>query len=46
MDCSWSATGKTETELLKKIAGHAKTSHNISTIDDAMLKKVKQAIKK
>jgi predicted small metal-binding protein len=46
MDCSWSATAKTENELLTKIADHAKKNHNIPTIDDAMMKKVKQAIKK
>jgi predicted small metal-binding protein len=46
MDCSWSATEKTEKELLAKIAEHARTNHNISKIDDAMMKKVKHAIKK
>ena len=46
MDCTWSATEKNEKELLAKIADHARTRHNISTIDDAMMKKVKQAIKK
>jgi predicted small metal-binding protein len=46
MDCNWSASGKNESELLVKIADHAKTTHNIATMDDAMMKKVKQAIKR
>ncbi len=45
MDCSWSAKDKSQDKLLAKIAAHAKKSHNMATIDDAMMGKVKAAIK-
>ena len=46
MDCPFEATAKTEDELMKKIAEHAKTVHKIGKIPPDMLAKVKKAIKK
>ncbi len=46
MDCGFTATANTEEELMQKIAEHARTAHNIQHMDDAMLAKVKAAIKK
>jgi predicted small metal-binding protein len=44
-NCSWSAKAETEEELLKKVAQHAKESHGMTSVDPAMLAKVKGAIK-
>jgi len=42
--CSWSATAKDEQELFKKIAEHAKNTHNITSIPDDVIQKVKSKI--
>jgi len=44
--CRFEATAKTEDELLKKIAEHARKAHNMKTISPDVMKKVKNAIKK
>ncbi|MGC8628901.1 MAG: DUF1059 domain-containing protein [Candidatus Micrarchaeia archaeon] len=46
MDCGFTATASTEEELMQKIAEHARTAHNIQNMDDALVAKVKAAIKK
>ncbi|HUK38301.1 MAG TPA: DUF1059 domain-containing protein [Methanomicrobiales archaeon] len=46
MPCKFQATADTEPELMKKIAVHAKTTHNIDPIPPDLLAKVKKAIKK
>jgi predicted small metal-binding protein len=43
--CGWSATEASEQELFKKIAEHAKKDHNISSIPDDVVQKVKSKIK-
>jgi len=45
MPCKFEATAKTEPELMKKIAEHAKTAHQIDPIPADLLAKVKKAIK-
>jgi len=45
MDCDFVAKAKTEEQLLKKIAEHAKKAHNMQTVDDATMAKIKAAIK-
>ena len=45
MECTWSAKDKSQDKLLGKIADHAKKQHKMATIDDAMMAKVKAAIK-
>lgn len=42
--CGWSATAQDEGELFKKIAEHAKNDHNISSIPDEVIQKVKSKI--
>ena len=42
--CSWSATANDEQELFKKIAEHAKNDHNITSIPDEIVQKVKSKI--
>lgn len=42
--CGWSATAKDEQELFKKIAEHAKNAHNITSIPDEVIQKVKSKI--
>ena len=44
--CGFEATAKTEDELLKKIAEHARKAHNMKTISPDVMKKVKNTIKK
>ncbi|OLS13660.1 MAG: hypothetical protein RBG13Loki_2726 [Promethearchaeota archaeon CR_4] len=46
MDCTWKANDKSQEGLMKKIADHAKKAHNMTSIDPALLEKVKGAIKK
>jgi len=46
MKCGFEATAKTEPELLKKIAGHAKAVHGIDPIPPDLMAKVQKAIKK
>jgi predicted small metal-binding protein len=46
MDCPFTASAPTEAELMKKIAEHAKTVHKIDPVPDAMMAKIKKAIKK
>lgn len=46
MPCKFEATTKTESELLKKIAEHAKAVHKIDPMPPDLLTKVKKAIKK
>jgi len=46
MNCPFEATARTEEELMKKIAEHAATAHNMKTISPDMMAKVKKAIKK
>ncbi|MGC8586348.1 MAG: DUF1059 domain-containing protein [Candidatus Micrarchaeia archaeon] len=45
MDCSFTTKAKDEAALMKKIAEHARKAHNITNIDDAMMAKIKAAIK-
>ena len=42
--CGWSATAQDEGELFKEIAEHAKNDHNISSIPDEVIQKVKSKI--
>jgi len=46
MKCDWKVTGKTEAEIMPKIAEHAAKAHNMKTIPPDMMEKVKKAIKK
>lgn len=46
MECSFEATAKTEEELMKKIAEHAKRTHNMEPIPPGVMSKVKKAVKK
>jgi predicted small metal-binding protein len=43
--CGWSVTAKDESELFAKISEHAKLAHNITSIPDEVIKKVKSKIK-
>lgn len=43
-NCSWSTIAKDETELFHKISEHAKHVHNMTTIPDEILHKVKSKI--
>jgi predicted small metal-binding protein len=45
MECGFKTTAKTQDELMKNIAAHAAKAHNMKTIDQATLAKVKKAIK-
>jgi predicted small metal-binding protein len=45
MSCGFKAKAESEEELMGKIAAHAKSAHNMATIDQATLSKVKSAIK-
>ncbi len=42
--CGWSATAKDEGELFQKIGEHAKNAHNIISIPDEIIKKVRSKI--
>jgi predicted small metal-binding protein len=44
MDCDFVARAETEEEILKKVAEHAGTTHNMKEIPDEVLTKVRAAI--
>ncbi len=45
ISCGFEARANSETELMGKIASHAKKAHGMSAIDQATMAKVKAAIK-
>ncbi len=45
-NCPFETSAPTEAELMKKIAEHAKTAHNMDPIPPDMMVRVKAAIKK
>jgi predicted small metal-binding protein len=45
MQCDFVTKARTEEALMKKIAEHVKKAHNMQNIDEAMLSKIKSAIK-
>ena len=45
MDCDFEARAETEEELLKKVAEHAGTTHNMTEIPEDVLSKVRAAIR-
>jgi predicted small metal-binding protein len=44
IDCDFEAHAETEEELLKKVAEHAGTTHNMTEISEEVLAKVRAAI--
>jgi len=44
MDCDFEARAETEEEILKKVAEHAGTTHNMTEILEEVLAKVRAAI--
>jgi predicted small metal-binding protein len=42
--CAWSTTAQDEKELFTKISEHAKNAHNITSIPDDVIQKVKSKI--
>lgn len=45
MDCEFVARGKTDEEILKKAAEHAKNKHNMKTIPNDVMVKARKAIR-
>lgn len=45
MDCDFEAKAETEEDLLKKVAEHAGTTHDMTEIPEEVLAKVRAAIK-
>jgi predicted small metal-binding protein len=46
MDCSFEATGTTESELMKKFAEHAEPAHDMNVLSADIIYKFQKAIKK
>jgi predicted small metal-binding protein len=46
MDCKFEAKAPTHDELMKKIATHAASAHNMKTVPPETMTKIKKAIKK
>ena len=44
-DCRWEAKGRTEDELIPQINQHAREAHGMTSIDDRMRSKIKDAIR-
>lgn len=42
--CGWSATASDDNELFQKISEHAKNDHNMTTIPDEIIQKVRSKI--
>jgi predicted small metal-binding protein len=45
MSCNFSARGKDEAELMKKVQAHARSAHPDLSIDNAMVAKIRSVIK-
>lgn len=45
LSCGFKARAESENELMARIAEHTKKAHNMQTIDDATMAKVRAAIK-
>ena len=45
VDCDWKVRGETAEELMKKIAAHARTTHNMEEIPKDLVSKVRAAIR-
>jgi predicted small metal-binding protein len=45
MDCDFEARAETEEEILKKVAVHAESTHNMKEIPGEVLRKVRSAIR-
>ena len=45
MDCDFEARAETEEKLMKKVAEHAGTTHDMTEIPEEVLTKVRAAIK-
>jgi predicted small metal-binding protein len=45
VDCDFIACGKTEDEVMRKAADHARTSHNMNEISKEVEEKVRSAIR-
>jgi predicted small metal-binding protein len=45
VDCDFEARAETEEQLMKKVAEHARTKHNITEIPPELVQKVKAAIR-
>jgi predicted small metal-binding protein len=44
-NCEGVVRGQTEEEVLGKVAAHAKSAHNVETVTDEMVQKVRQVIR-
>lgn len=40
IECSWESSAETEEELLKIVAEHARTAHNMKEINEAIRNKI------
>ncbi len=45
MECSFEASAKTQDELMQKIATHAASAHNMTTVPSETMSQIKKAIK-
>ena len=46
MDCSFEATGTSDSEIMKKFVEHAEPAHNMNVLTADIIYKVQKAIKK
>ena len=44
-DCRWEAKGRTDDELMPQISQHAREAHGMTSIDDRMRTRIKDAIR-
>ena len=44
-DCDGVVRGETEEEVLRKVAEHAKAVHNLETVTDEVVQKVRQVMR-
>jgi predicted small metal-binding protein len=44
-DCNGVVRGETEEEVLGKVATHAKSAHNVETVTDDLVQKVRQVMR-
>jgi predicted small metal-binding protein len=45
MNCDWKVEAKTDEEIVREVKQHAQNAHNINTMSDELMKKIRSRIR-
>jgi predicted small metal-binding protein len=45
MNCDWKVEAKTDEEIVREVKQHAQSAHNINTMSDELMKKIRSRIR-